>query len=309
MADKNLFESLSIKDIEEFVENDITEDLYLEFKTANFPEKTKEDFDFKNFSKCLSGFANSQGGIIIWGVKASLNKNGIDAAHELKPIEDVAKFENYLKRNEGRAVVSSILGVEYRILIQKDSKGYLLMYIPESDRAPHMAQHDKHYYKRSGDSFYICEHFDIMDMLNRKKSPQLEVVLSKEFWEQHSKEHYQGVVTIKNTGLISAKRIELFLEVNKPFAFSEYGLEGNYNSQGMKLLKNQGLRRYSGGTDLVIHPGMEHNVDRIFLNEMVSQKEVATDLVIKYKIIAEGMTIKEGIITRTKEALQNFLKP
>ncbi|MES2726499.1 MAG: ATP-binding protein [Bacteroidota bacterium] len=306
MADKALFESFSLKDIEELVENKVTEDLNWEFKTANFPEKTKDDFDYKNFSKCLSGFANSQGGIIVWGVKASTNKEGIDVAHTLKPIKEVVKFENYLKRNEGRAIVPSVLGIEYKTLIKEGNEGYLLIYVPESDRAPIMAQHDKHYYKRSGDSFYICEHFDIVDIFNRKTSPQLEVTLTKESFNIFDNEMYVGFVTIKNIGSVSAKYIELSLNVNRPYQFSIYGLIGNPNTQGIKLISKQDIRKYSGGTDLVIHPDMEHEVDRLFLNEMTTSNEIGTDFILNYKIVAEGMKIKEGVIKRTKSDLQNL---
>jgi predicted HTH transcriptional regulator len=149
---KEYFDKIELKELESFVEEQIAEDLFLEFKTANFPKGI--EFDKKNFSKCLSGFSNSSGGILIWGISAKEKKNKPDVANELKPIKDLIDFEIYLKKNEGNAVIPLIDGVEYKRVMTDENCGYLLVLIPPSDRSPHMALFsDKRYYKRSGDSF------------------------------------------------------------------------------------------------------------------------------------------------------------
>ncbi len=99
---KEYFKRIDLREIHDFVTNQVAEDIFLEFKTANYPQGI--DFDKKNFSKCLSGFANSSGGILIWGISAKETKNKPDVANELKPIKDIIEFENYLKKIEGNAV-------------------------------------------------------------------------------------------------------------------------------------------------------------------------------------------------------------
>ena len=62
------------------------EDLHLEFKEKadrRTPELDKNDA--ANFSKALSGFANSDGGVLLWGV--STDDDG--RANGLHPISDV----------------------------------------------------------------------------------------------------------------------------------------------------------------------------------------------------------------------------
>lgn len=304
---KNYFNNIDLLEIENFVNNKITEDLYTEFKTSNFPIKT--EFDNKNFSKCISGFSNSSGGIIIWGIKASKNKDGIDAASDLKPIKGLIKFENHLKRIEGKSVIPIIDGIEYRRILINDNAGYLLVYIPPSDRAPHMALYaDKHYYKRSGDSFYICEHFDIMDMLNRKMTPKLKVELGNEIiWKKklNNKERirYHGFITITNIGNVTAKNLYISIEVlSHPFHIASYGIDGNGN-RGMKIIKsNAGFRRYIGGSEIVIHPDFSYEVDKVVLNEIGFDNEI-TDLKLEFKLYAENMTPLTGVIIRTKEEI------
>jgi len=299
---KDYFEKLELTDIQEFVENQVSEDLNLEFKTANYPTNTS--FDLKNFSKCISGFSNSSGGIIVWGVNASQNKNGIDAANKLKPIKNILKFENYLKRNEGRAIVPLVDNIQYRNLISKDDEGYLLIYIPASEISPHMAQFaDKHYYKRSGDSFYKCEHFDIIDMLNRKSTPKLKFeVISEKVKLNPDRNKYEAIFSITNIGQVTAKQIVVFVKINNPYIISRYGIDGN-GFRGMRTTPTKDIyNKYLGGNDLVLHPETYHEVDKIVLNE-IGQGPDLVDLIIEYKIVAEGMKLQSGTLIRKREEL------
>lgn len=309
MNTKEYFERIELKEIQAFVEEQTAESLFFEFKTANYPNLNGITDDKKNFSKCLSGFANSSGGILIWGISAKEKKNRPDVANELKPINDLIGFETYLKKNEGNAVIPLIDGVEYRRVLNDDNNGYLLVYIPQSDRAPHMALFaDKRYYKRSGDSFYMSEHFDIMDMLNRKITPKLSVELINEkvlfkkgVYGEY--EAYDGMLCIKNVGQTSAKHIVLSIIVKRPFHISQYGLDGNYN-KGMKSMTIKStLTKYFGGSELVLHPETHHEVDRITLNEISENNGKLCDLIIEYEVIAEDMKLTKGKIIRKKEEL------
>ncbi len=57
----NIFESLSILDIEQFVRSKQEETLHLEFKTISKPDMSARN-DRRNLATSLSGFANSDGG-------------------------------------------------------------------------------------------------------------------------------------------------------------------------------------------------------------------------------------------------------
>ena len=83
------FAKIDLSEIERYIEESQEEHIALEFKTVNHPiynDGNKND-DKKNFSKVLSGFANSNGGIVIWGIKAQKNLSGQDVAKEKKPIK------------------------------------------------------------------------------------------------------------------------------------------------------------------------------------------------------------------------------
>jgi hypothetical protein len=302
MNNREYFNSIDIQEIDRFVSEQQEENINIEFKTVNHPShnSSNRDYDRNNLSKVISGFANSNGGIVIWGIKASLNEKGQDVAKELKPIMELTKFLNFLNRSEGQVVIPTVIGIEHTKIETSYDEGFIKTYIPASDNAPHMALNgDKHYYKRSGDSFSICEHYDIMDMLNRKTTPTLEVMIldRTDGGIGAGKKQYSKVIAIKNTSRSIAKFPYLKMEVNPPFYMAEYGLDGNgkiglFNHKSIPSGNYHST--YSGGQDIVIHPGIIYEIDRIKYETPATDSRDIPTLVVKYLIAAENMESING---------------
>jgi hypothetical protein len=64
------FDQLDWTIIESYVELKQEEHLHLDFKTLKNAELTSGE-DRRNIARCISGLANSSGGIIIWGIERS----------------------------------------------------------------------------------------------------------------------------------------------------------------------------------------------------------------------------------------------
>jgi predicted HTH transcriptional regulator len=64
-----------------------------------------EDDDRKNLAKALSGFANSSGGVLLWGVKGN-------PVPTLMPITQIQIFMENLLQLGGLATEPSILGID-----------------------------------------------------------------------------------------------------------------------------------------------------------------------------------------------------
>ncbi len=63
--------------IKKTVDCKIEEDLYLEFKQkSESRDSLANDDDRANLAKAISGFSNTDGGLIIWGVRAKHKKKG-----------------------------------------------------------------------------------------------------------------------------------------------------------------------------------------------------------------------------------------
>ena len=65
-------------------------------------------------------------------------------------------------------------GIRHKSLETNSGKGFAATLVPESVSGRHMAKlGEDRCYKRSGDSFYVMEHFDLEDMFGRRQKPKL----------------------------------------------------------------------------------------------------------------------------------------
>lgn len=292
MSHREIFESISVEKIKDFVYSGQEEHLSLEFKLISNPRLERDDR--KNLAVALSGFSNSSGGIIVWGVEAKKNADGVDCAVDLHPIEGVSLLLSRLNELTGEATSPILHEVQHRPIITEDDKGFVITLVPESDSGPHMAKlGENRYYKRSGDSFYKMEHFDLEDMFGRRKRPKLDLSVrirgsSNETWI---------ILGISNTGRGSAIAPYLAFRVPAPFKLNRFGVDGNSNEGLPRLLgrnENQWVR-YGGNAQVVIHPETNLEVASIHLGLWSSSPDPPDEgVVIEYEITADGIQMVKG---------------
>lgn len=179
----------------------VKEDLHVEFKLKKDRRIGKlDDSDKWQFSRALSGFANSAGGLLLWGIET----NKKEEACKLKPISEVHLFLNSLKKSLINTTQPIVEGVILDVITQKGSKenGYVKCFIPQSEKTPHRAMlAEREYYKRSIEGFYKLEHFDLEDMFGRRQRPflvpEIEVEIIK---KTESNDEYKIKYVLKNEG-------------------------------------------------------------------------------------------------------------
>jgi schlafen family protein len=135
-----------------FVARKQEENLQLDFKGLTEPNMERGD-DKRHLAQMLSAFANSSGGLIVWGVDARPNDDGIDCATALQEIPRVAVLLTRLNELDGAAVYPIVGGVLHRTILAEpgSTSGFAVTLVPESDSGPHMAKMgEDRYYKRSG---------------------------------------------------------------------------------------------------------------------------------------------------------------
>jgi predicted HTH transcriptional regulator len=149
----------------------------IEFKTKQNPGHgglTRDDR--KNLGIALSALSNSMGGVLIWGVRAAKNEDGIDCASDLQPIAEIEKFKGEVERALSQALMPRHEDIRIaKIPIQSPpGSGYLLIHVARSERRPHRCEFgEKQYFKRIGDSSIAMEHYDIEDSFKRVVVPSL----------------------------------------------------------------------------------------------------------------------------------------
>ncbi len=160
----DLFHSIQVNGItaiEQFIVDRRSEELFLDFKRSADDGNMKNLHvnDLNNYGKAISGFGNSSGGVIVWGIDCSDLGDGADVARAKKPIEDPQRFVSWLeKKTSGRTLPPHSEVIHHIIEIPGSTKGVIATLIPKSDCAPHQENNSKCYYMRVGSNFEPVPH-------------------------------------------------------------------------------------------------------------------------------------------------------
>jgi hypothetical protein len=136
-------------------------------------------------------------------------------------------------------------------------------------------------------------------MFGRRPKPNLSLnakfVRGMRIRDEH---HIRVILGIENKGRGTAKSPFLAVEVHRPYEVDFNGIDGNRNFGLSELIHPAGSkqRRYGASTEVVIHPGIIHDVTAVtVIIDVAKKKETdVTDLVVDYKIAAEGIIPVEG---------------
>src|SRR5258708_2690051 len=90
MYSREDFLNLTLTNLDTFITDQQEENLHLEFKTVSDPRLERNDR--KNLAKAIAGFANSDGGVVVWGIGTSANSLGVDLASAKCEIAPLSQF-------------------------------------------------------------------------------------------------------------------------------------------------------------------------------------------------------------------------
>jgi hypothetical protein len=300
------FEALDEEAIQRFVASRQEEHLQLEFKLVRDPDVKASEKD--RLAKAMSAFANSDGGVIVWGVDARQNDGRVDAACEARPIGRLKTFLSRLNELTGEVVSPTVDGVRHKAIpIGTGDEGYAATLVPASDAGPHMARGGLgRYFKRSGDSSYPMEHFDIADMFGKRRAPRLECVCrvlrgSSTFPEDRG---FRVVLGISNVGRGPAVAPYLSVRIAGPYGRDQWGLDGN-GFEGLPRLAratDSPWLCYGGSTATVIHPGTSLDVMAVDVL-MRPANSNSPSMVVEYRIAADGFRLTGDTLTMSAAEL------
>jgi hypothetical protein len=167
------------------------------------------------WSECLGAFANSGGGVLIWGIKAP-NKvaEGVDL------VSDAPALEGRLKELASDAVDPPGLGGGVLAVIGKFGKrGFVACHVPPSDHSPHRSiWGDREYYLRTQDGNRPIPTAILRRMFYPQASPILFPVAKARIPKgDDGWHHFEMSVDLRNRGLASAEKVAVQLSSNHGF--------------------------------------------------------------------------------------------
>ena len=202
------------------------ETLYLEFKQKEKRDNSgMTDNDKKRLGEALSGFSNSDGGVLILGVETKKHAH-VDVAHRCCPIAEIASFENYVKSlvpgytsPENRSVyIRSVASLE------NSGSGYLVVVVPKGVNRPYMsnAVGHKKYFRKTSDGILPLEHYEVIDLTRVEHSPVLQLVTSVRYLGGKGlASNFAVRVFLRNDGVVLADRP--YLRILKGSSFLNFG--------------------------------------------------------------------------------------
>ena len=270
------------------------EDIFLDFKESRTHNGALLDDDEAHFSKAASGFAHQQGGVLVWGIEARKNADGIDEATALKPIPNIKRFLSGLNGYVKYSTEPVVDGIQSRLIFENDDenskKGFAVTFFPKSG-SEHRAIGKKWsgFYKRYGDSFVPLSTADIRDLFFRNFSPDLELRVAPQ---------PNGTLRLslynKGGGVAKFPSVQFSLS---PFVGGQwFDGEGQYNFKTGWLEQNRPGSyhfQFMANAGVVVHPDQEFCL-LVGPTQMNPQK--TRILRVDYRLFAEHMVPKEGMV-------------
>ena len=168
--------------IDDFIVNLQTEELFLDFKQAVSTGKNGTSLhkdDRKNLAKGISGFGNSEGGVIVWGVECSRDCDIGDVAKAKVKVKNVHRFLSWLENAISGCTIPSHNRVRNHIIsVDKNGDGFVATYIPKSELAPLMTTMGNNIYLRSGSNNVPAPYSVIAGMFGKRPQPNVELIIA-----------------------------------------------------------------------------------------------------------------------------------
>ena len=114
--------------IEDFIIQRKSEELFLDFKRSsnNGIDQRLSDNDRNNLAKAISGFGNSEGGVIVWGVDCSKDKDGADVAKCEVMLNNPVRFASLLQGAISGCTIPPHSTVENHVIQVDFEKGFVV---------------------------------------------------------------------------------------------------------------------------------------------------------------------------------------
>ncbi len=276
--------SYDINTIKSFIQNELEESIHIEFKASG--ALSKNDSKKKEVSKDVSSFANSDGGIIVYGI---LEKN--HKASELSFIDGSVFTKEWLEQIISSTISRNIPDLKI-FPIRNNSKIEETIYvvqIPPSIDAPHISR-DKRFYKRFNFESVPMEEYEIRQLYGRKVKSKLVLdrfTISKSI-ESLEDDEFEFIleVNVFNDGEKMEENYKVniyFIDINKGIRIYSNSSESNTNINFTRLEDNRTKVSVKGITP--IYPNESLNTVRInFALKKEEFKEIAENIKLEIRL-------------------------
>jgi hypothetical protein len=155
-----------------FIAQSVTEELFLDYKRSadDGAGTALHNRDRSNLAKAISGFGNSEGGVILWGIDCRNDPSRGDIPTGPVRIQNPTRFKSSLEQATTGLTVPPHEGVRHHAI----PEGFVVTLIPSGMHAPYQTVGDLSYYIRSGSNFAKTPHAVLAGLFGRVPQPRIQ---------------------------------------------------------------------------------------------------------------------------------------
>lgn len=172
-------------------------------------------------AEAASGFANSGGGVILWGVSTDKHQaSRLDVLTQMQPIGNVKRLAQQVDRALPGLTVPRLALQSSHILhrARGDTKGLIVTYIPPTPGDPVQSTVDHNFYFRSGDEFHEMPYEMLKRMFAGAEGPLLRPLFDARLVECDKQGIWKVPIAISNESSAVARDTKVTVWVDNPEA-------------------------------------------------------------------------------------------
>jgi len=265
MADssKTLFDLLSWQRLEEFIRNGEAESLYYECKAPGDPKLTR---DLRlHLAKALSGFSNTNGGILIWGLSTTKHAHsGLDVMTQLEPIGNCKSFAQQVANEIPGLSTPGVINAEVKTLTETptETRGIVVAHVPKFVGDPVQSTEDQRFYYRSGDDFVVAPYEMVKRLFAATESPDLHLVFPDQNLSRDSNLAWSIPIGLQNRSTAIAEHVLCMVRL---LAANSYESVHSYLLLDITSINPGGNRTFSVYLEQVVHQGCTMIIGNVYV--------------------------------------------
>ena len=279
----------SYRRLQDMINDGETEGLHIECKSPSVPKLNREHK--VHLAKALSGFSNTAGGIVIWGVSTTKHDHsGLDVLSQIEPLGNIRQFEQQITRTIPTLATPSVVNFQTKILKRRssDTRGVVVVHIPKSHSDPCQSNQDNLFYFRSGDEFSIAPYEMVKRLFSATDSPDLSPLFITDLVKPQDDGSFEIPIVIQNKSSAIGEDIHVSVTIENANDCEHISASDLSDRSSV----NPGKRIYMQNISSVVHRGLDLLVGHIKIT-MKSGKRRKRRLDVSIRLFANRMVAKE----------------
>lgn len=296
------------------------ETLHLEFKRQTDLASVYNDKDRGEIAKAMAGFANVEGGVVVFGVHAKDMGKRPDKVQSILPIANIEKMQAAIDRDVPNLTDPPIAGVRVERIVSTTSpdEGIVIIYVPPSDGGPHRVIRGStelvdRYYMRTASQTVNMPHAIMAAMFGRRPQPKLRLHLLYTLAQNNN----HGIILISNSGRGHAESIALRLDKANPsngnrdcLTWSNFSSNPRwYVGSVNKIITDTKSVLVRSESGFILCPGMTSEIVWIRLEDLL---QIDTDVImLKGELYAKDsmpISFSKEILLRHHQGMSGYIE-